>query len=71
MMTTNSVGTDQTIPEAAASGVQAFTDHKSVIQMDNATIEIYHSFTLGDMYIILLLTVLIFVTLLSRLIGGR
>lgn len=53
-----------------------YTNNKSVINVDlgegeNAKVEIVHSVTLGDIYIMLLLTLLLITTLLTRLIGRR
>ncbi|WP_332651646.1 hypothetical protein [Lysinibacillus sp. 54212] len=77
--------TEQTAPQETTEVITVeklkevldeYTNNKSVINVDlgeseYAKVEIVHSVTLGDIYIMLLLSLLLITTLLTRLIGRR
>lgn len=57
--------------------LKEYTNNKSIIEVpvgsegEKANVEVVHTVTLGDIYIMALLTILVITTLLTRLIGRR
>lgn len=57
--------------------LKEYTNNKSIIEVPvdseggKANVEVVHTVTLGDIYIMALLTILVITTLLTRLIGRR
>jgi|GEM_PF-3026861 len=65
------------IAEETEELLKEYTNNKSIIEVPvgseggKANVEVVHTVTLGDMYIMILLTLILITTLLSRLIGRR